>query len=99
MDNTIGSQSGQFFTRDTFYGFRTPISTYIGEDLCPVGEQVTEKHSHPIASIIFRSHDICFPNAIPVEGCIQLGFRIVSVRVKVSPLALSLETGSYRIMP
>ena len=67
MNNTISSHTCQFLTRNTFHSLRTPISTYIRENLCTIRQQMTEQHSYTITSIILSGHYICFTNTIPVE--------------------------------
>ena len=98
MDDTVGCQAGQFFTGYTFHGFRAPIRTYIREYLCTIGQQVSEQHCYTVTSIVFGSHYECFTNTVPVERSVEQCFRIVTVRIKVCPLALSLEAGSDSIV-
>ena len=40
--DTVGGKTGKFFARNTFYGFGTPIGTYIGEHLSAAGQELTE---------------------------------------------------------
>lgn len=42
MDDTIGSQTCKFLTGHALHGIGTPISTYIGEDLGTIGQQMAE---------------------------------------------------------
>ena len=59
---------------------------------------MSEQHCNTIASIVFSSHYISLANTVPVERSVEQSLREVSVRIEVGPLALSLETGGYRIM-
>ena len=98
MDNTISCQTGQFFTRNTFHSFRTPICTHVREYLCTVCQQMAEEHGYTVAGIIFSSYYVCFTDAVPVKRSIQQSFGVVTIRIKIRPLALSLETGGNGIV-
>ena len=67
VDNTVGGQPCQFFAGYTFHSFRAPVSTDVREDLCAVGQQMAEEHSHAVASIVFGSHNVSFTQTVPVE--------------------------------
>ena len=98
MDNAISCQTGQFFTRNTFHCFRTPICTHVREYLCTVCQQMAEEHGYAVAGIIFSSYYVCFTDTVPVKRSIQQSFGVVTIRIKIRPLALSLETGGNGIV-
>ena len=59
---------------------------------------MSEQHSYAVAGIVLGSYDKCFTDTVPVKRSIEQSFRIVTVRIEVCPLALSLETGCNGIV-
>ena len=75
-----------------------PVCADIGEHLAAAGQQMAEKHRNTVASVILGGQDECFADAVPVERSVHQRLGIVSVRLPVGPLTLSLETAGDGIV-
>ena len=70
MDDAILGRTVELMTRDALDGIGAPVGTDIGEDLCGIGEQISEEHRQGVEGIVLRSHKTRHADAVPVEGAI-----------------------------
>ena len=77
---------------------RAPVCTNICEDLCTAGKKLHKQHAKAVEGIILCCQNIRLSCTVPVKGRIAECLCEISVRIEISPLSLSLETGSDGIM-
>ena len=81
----------QLVARDALHGFRAPVGAHVRKDVGLSGEQVAEEEAGSVQGVVFRGEGHRRARAVPVKGGVEQGFRNVSVRVEVRPVALALE--------
>lgn len=67
MENPIRCFARQLVTRHPFKGFRTPVCSYVRDDLCRTCEQMSDQHRRSVKSVVLRRYDERLTNPVPVK--------------------------------